>query len=107
MGSSNASFAAVVPRYLERARAGGPDDRLSRADWSQRAFKRLANEWATDATADVDTLWADLDNHFPKEILRPNSLADEVDQRRFLIELVSGERVRCAIGRSGQRKPNR
>jgi hypothetical protein len=27
-------------------------------------FKQLANEWAADATTDVDTLWADLDNHF-------------------------------------------
>ena len=30
-------------------------------------FRRLANEWAIDATADVDTLWADLDNHFPEK----------------------------------------
>lgn len=56
-------------------------------------FRHLANEWAIDATADVDTLWADLDNHFHREILYPNSLADEVDQRRFLIELVAGEHV--------------
>lgn len=63
-------------------------------------FRRLANEWAIDATVDVDTLWADLDNHFPKEILYPNPLAAEVDQRRFLIEPVSGERVR-AIAMSG------
>lgn len=56
-------------------------------------FRRLAHEWAIDATADVDTLWADLDNHFHREILYPNSLADEVDQRRFLIELVAGEHV--------------
>jgi hypothetical protein len=47
-------------------------------------FRRLANEWATHATAKVDTLWADLDNHFPREILYPNTLAAEVDQRRFL-----------------------
>jgi hypothetical protein len=64
------------------------------------AFRRLANEWTTDATADVDTLWADLDNHFPKEILCPNPLAAEVDQRRFLIEPVAGERVQ-AIAMSG------
>lgn len=63
-------------------------------------FRRLANEWATDATADVDTLWADLDNHFPKEILYPNPLAAEVDQRRFLVEPVAGERVQ-AIAMSG------
>ncbi|MEP4033076.1 hypothetical protein [Roseibium polysiphoniae] len=58
-------------------------------------IRRLANEWAIDATADVDTLWADLDNHFPAEILYPNSLADEVDQRRFLIAPVAGERVQA------------
>jgi hypothetical protein len=63
-------------------------------------FWRLANEWAIDATADVDTLWADLDNHFPREILYPNSLADEVDQRRFLIEPVAGEHVQ-AVALSG------
>ncbi|GIL01093.1 MAG: hypothetical protein BroJett030_09920 [Alphaproteobacteria bacterium] len=63
-------------------------------------FRHLAREWATDATADVDTLWADLDNHFPKEILFPNPLPTEVDQRRFLIELVFGERVQ-AIAMSG------
>ncbi|WP_067732778.1 sacsin N-terminal ATP-binding-like domain-containing protein [Novosphingobium naphthalenivorans] len=63
-------------------------------------FRHLANEWAIDATADVDTLWADLDNHFPREILYPNSLADEVDQRRFLIEPVAGEHVQ-AVALSG------
>lgn len=63
-------------------------------------FRRLANEWATDATADVDTLWADLDHHFPREILYPNPLAAEVDQRRFLVEPVAGERVQ-AIAMSG------
>lgn len=63
-------------------------------------FGRLANEWVIDATADVDTLWADLDNHFPREILYPNPLADEVDQRRFLIEPVAGEHVQ-AVALSG------
>ena len=63
-------------------------------------FWHLANEWTIDATADVDTLWADLDNHFPREILYPNPLADEVDQRRFLIELVAGEHVQ-AVALSG------
>lgn len=63
-------------------------------------FQRLANEWAIDATADVDTLWADLDKHFPREILYPNSLVDEVDQRRFLIEPVAGEHVQ-AVALSG------
>jgi hypothetical protein len=64
-------------------------------------FRRLANEWAIDATADVDTLWADLDHHFPKEILYPESLADEVDRRRFLIEPVAGEHVQ-AVALSGK-----
>jgi hypothetical protein len=63
-------------------------------------FRRLANEWAIDATADVDTLWSDLDNHFPREVLYPNPLAFEVDQRRFLIEPVAGGRVQ-AIAMSG------
>jgi hypothetical protein len=63
-------------------------------------FRHLAKEWETDATVDVDTLWPDLDYHFPKEILYPNPLAHEVDQRRFLIEPVSGERVQ-AIAMSG------
>lgn len=63
-------------------------------------FRHLAREWATDATAEVDTLWADLDNHFPKEVLYPNPLAAEVDQRRFLVEPIAGERVQ-AIALSG------
>ncbi len=63
-------------------------------------FQRLAREWATDATAEVDILWADLDNHFPKEVLYPNPLAAEVDQRRFLVEPIAGERVQ-AIALSG------
>ena len=63
-------------------------------------FWRLANEWVIDATADVDTLWADLDNHFPREILYPNPLAAEVDQRRFLIEPVAGKHVQ-AVSLSG------
>ncbi|MGO7643807.1 sacsin N-terminal ATP-binding-like domain-containing protein [Rhizobium ruizarguesonis] len=63
-------------------------------------FWRLANGWTIDATADVDTLWADLDNHFHREILYPNPLAAEVDQRRFLIEPVAGEHVQ-AVALSG------
>lgn len=63
-------------------------------------FRCLANEWATDATADVDTLWADLDSHFPEAILYPNPLSAEVDQRRFLVEPVARERVQ-AIAMSG------
>ena len=63
-------------------------------------FKELANEWVADATADVDTLWADLDNHFPSQILYPGPLLEEVDQRRFLIQQVSGQHVR-AMAMSG------
>jgi hypothetical protein len=63
-------------------------------------FKELANEWAADATVDVDTLWADLDNHFPSQILCPGPLLEEVDQRRFLLEEVVGQHVR-AMAMSG------
>ena len=63
-------------------------------------FKQLANEWVADATADVDTLWADLDNHFPSQVLYPGPLSEEVDQRRFLIEQVAGQHVR-AMAMSG------
>ncbi len=63
-------------------------------------FRRIANEWAIDATADVDILWADLDNHFRGKIGGSGQLADEVDQRRFLIEPVAGEHVQ-AIALSG------
>lgn len=63
-------------------------------------FQHLADEWAIDATADVGTLWADLDNHFPQDILSPNSLADEVNLRRFVIAPVRGEHVQ-AIALSG------
>ena len=63
-------------------------------------FKALANEWVADATADVDTLWADLDNHFPSQILYPGPLLEEVDQRRFLVQQVVGQHVR-AMAMSG------
>ena len=63
-------------------------------------FKKLANEWGADATADVDTLWADLDNHFPSQVLYPGPLLHEVDQRRFLIEQVAGQHAR-AMAMSG------
>lgn len=63
-------------------------------------FKELANEWVADATADVDTLWADLDKHFPSQILYPGPLLEEVDQRRFLIQQVAGQHVR-AMAMSG------
>jgi hypothetical protein len=63
-------------------------------------FKQLANEWEADATDDVDTLWADLDNHFPSQVLYPGPLFEEVDQRRFLIEQVAGQHIR-AMAMSG------
>lgn len=64
------------------------------------AFKQLSNEWAADATVDVDTLWADLDGHFPIQVLYPGPLSVEVDQRRFLVEQVVGQHVQ-AIAMSG------
>ena len=57
-------------------------------------LKQLANEWAADATNDVDTLWADLYRHFPIQILHPNPSPEEVDQRRFVLEQVAGQHVR-------------
>jgi hypothetical protein len=63
-------------------------------------FRRLAESWEGDATVDVDTFWQALDDHFPRDVLYPNSLAEEVNQRRFLIEPVRGQHVR-AIALSG------
>lgn len=63
-------------------------------------FRQLANEWLADATSDVDTLWADLDNHFPSQILYPGPLSEEVEQRRFLIEQIKAESVQ-AVALSG------
>ena len=56
-------------------------------------FHDLAEGWSAGATIDVETLWKDLDGHFPTEILHPNSLAEEVDQRRYLIEQTDDEYV--------------
>ena len=56
-------------------------------------FRDLADEWATEATGDVESLWKDLDNHFPNEILRPNPLQYEVDQNRYLIEQTKAESI--------------
>lgn len=58
-------------------------------------FRRLASEWAIDATADIDTLWADLDHRFPKEILYPNPLAVEVDQRPAAKGSIFKNAARC------------
>ena len=59
-----------------------------------RDLRQLADEWATDATTDVDTLWADLDRCL-KPALHPDPLPKEVDQRRFVIEKIDGGQVRA------------
>ena len=58
-------------------------------------LKQLANEWVADATADVETLWADLDAHFPRQVLYPLSLPDEIEQRRFKIQQIGSQQVRA------------
>jgi hypothetical protein len=64
------------------------------------ALRQLASEWAADATTDVGTLWADLDRRL-KPTLYPDPLPMEVDQRRFLIEQITGKHVR-ATAMSGE-----
>ena len=64
------------------------------------ALIQVANEWEADATTDVDTLWDDLDDSL-KPTLHPNPLAVEVDERRYVIERIKGDRVR-AIALSGE-----
>ena len=59
------------------------------------SLREIAEGWRTDASADVETLWAALDAHFPKHVLYPNTLAEEIDQRRFVIERVTGSHVRA------------
>ncbi len=59
------------------------------------SFRTLAEEWSAETTADIETLWADLDKRFPLEVLYPNSLPDEVDQRRYAIEIVLGDTVKA------------
>jgi len=63
------------------------------------AIRELAGEWVTDATFDVETLWADLDRRLGTA-LYPNPLPREVDERRFLIEHVDALHVR-ALAMSG------
>ena len=58
------------------------------------SIKALADEWWAEATSDVDTLGAELDNHFPLSVLFPNPLPVEVDDRRYLIRPVAGNTVR-------------
>ena len=59
------------------------------------SLRDVAKDWRTDASTDVETLWAALDAHFPKHVLYPNTLAEEIDQRRFVIERVTGRHVRA------------
>lgn len=63
------------------------------------ALRELAGEWVSDATADVDTLWADLDRRL-NPTLYPNPLAKEVDERRYIIEHVGTLQV-PAVAMSG------
>ena len=57
-------------------------------------FGQLANEWRADATTDPETLWAELDQRFTKQILYPNSLGEEIGQRCIFIKTVTGDAVR-------------
>jgi len=59
------------------------------------SIRTLAEEWSAETTADIETLWADLDKRFPRQVLYPNSLPDEVDQRRYAIEIVLGDTVKA------------
>lgn len=60
------------------------------------SLRDVAKDWRTDASADVETLWTALDAHFPKHVLYPKTLAEEIDQRRFVIERVVGSHVRTS-----------
>ena len=64
-------------------------------------FRKLANEWRADATTNPETLWEDLDRRFPRQVLYPNPLAEEVEQRLILIETLTGDTVR-AVSMSGE-----
>jgi hypothetical protein len=56
-------------------------------------LRKLASEWTADATTDVETLWADLDRRLNPVLYPP--LPMEIDQRRFLIQPITGEHVRA------------
>ena len=68
------------------------------------AMQQVAEEWRTeDATADVDTLWDNLDERMkPTQdgIGGPNPLRKKIEGRRFRINLVEGDCV-MAIALSG------
>ena len=93
-----AEGAAQQSAFLEEWRGRVPSDLVivylglvGRND----ALRKVAEGWRTDASADVETLWAALDARFPKHVLYPNTLAEEVDQRRFIISRVKGSHVRA------------
>ena len=93
-----AEGAAQQSAFLEEWRGRVPSDLViiylglvGRND----ALRTVAEGWRTDASADVETLWAALDARFPKHVLYPNTLAEEVDQRRFVISRVEGSHVRA------------
>lgn len=93
-----AEGAAQQSAFLEEWRGRVPSDLViiylglvGRND----ALRKVAEGWRTDASADVETLWAALDARFPKHVLYPNTLAEEVDQRRFIISRVEGSHVRA------------
>ena len=58
-----------------------------------RSLRALAEEMSADTTAEIDTLWNELGDHF-RGVLYSHSLAGEVEKRRFEIKLVSGNTVR-------------
>ena len=98
-----AQFADQQRKFLESWRGRLPSDLV--IVWlglvgRNTTLKRVANEWVADATTDVDTLWDDLDNSL-KPTLHPNPLPVEVDERRYVIERIKGDRVR-AIALSGE-----
>ena len=57
------------------------------------SLRTVAEEWSAETTTDIDTIWKDLDRHFPLQVLYPNPLPVEVEQRRYVIKVVSGETV--------------
>ena len=68
-------------------------------------MRQVAREWRPEATADVDTLWEQLDKWMKPTrggTGGPNPARAEIDSRRFLIREISGKLV-PAISLSGNR----
>ena len=68
-------------------------------------IREVAREWRSEATADVDTLWEQLDKWMKPTrggTGGPNPARAEIDSRRFRIREISGKRV-PAISLSGNR----